>query len=127
MKKVFLSFAFVLRFDAIPEPGLPTGYIVLICVLLFVVVALGVIYCMFKYCKRKVSGTWYLFAVPPRPRFQIPVNTGYHNSNHDQKGYSSTSKYQDVTEFILRCFAKFTVLCYYEKEREILVGEDIGL
>ncbi|XP_050951460.1 uncharacterized protein LOC127154101 [Labeo rohita] len=40
-------------FVAIPEPGLPTGYIVLICVLLFVVVALGVIYCMFKYCKRK--------------------------------------------------------------------------
>ncbi|RXN07563.1 hypothetical protein ROHU_032255 [Labeo rohita] len=40
---------------AIPEPGLPTGYIVLICVLLFVVVALGVIYCMFKYCKLKES------------------------------------------------------------------------
>ncbi|XP_016384658.1 uncharacterized protein LOC107721243 [Sinocyclocheilus rhinocerous] len=40
-------------FVAVPEPGLSTGYIGLICVLLFVVVSPGVIYYMFRYCKQK--------------------------------------------------------------------------
>ncbi|XP_058616950.1 uncharacterized protein LOC131530606 [Onychostoma macrolepis] len=40
-------------FVTIPEPGLSTGYIVLICALLFAVVSSGVIYYMLRYYKQK--------------------------------------------------------------------------
>ncbi|KAK2906699.1 hypothetical protein Q8A67_005684 [Cirrhinus molitorella] len=44
-------------FVAVSEPGLSTGYIVLIGVLLLVIVGPGVIYCVFRYCKRKEKKT----------------------------------------------------------------------
>ncbi|RXN31594.1 hypothetical protein ROHU_016915 [Labeo rohita] len=54
MKKLLLLVSFAFFADAVPDPGLSAGYIVLIClcVLLLVAAALGVMCYMLKYSKK---------------------------------------------------------------------------